>query len=186
MARRSSVEGEFIVVEPPHRLSMTWKPAWDGGNVTTVNYLLEPTEGGTRLTLRHEGFGARDKSCRDHGTGWPRVLGWLDAYLGAAVQSDKPKFFLTRLIPPRPDFPRTMSTEEAAAMAKHAAYCRGLLASGQAVVFGPVADPDGVWGLGVVKAADEAVALAMTDADPVIRSGLGLRYEVVPMISAIM
>ena len=36
------VEGEFIVVEPPHRLSMTWKPAWDGGNVTTVNYLLEP------------------------------------------------------------------------------------------------------------------------------------------------
>ena len=179
------VEGEFIVVEPPHRLSMTWKPAWDGGNVTTVNYLLEPTEGGTRLTLRHEGFGTRDKSCRDHGTGWPRVLGWLDAYLGAAVQSEKPKFFLTRLIPPRPDFPRTMSTEEAAAMAKHAAYCRGLLASGQAVVFGPVADPDGVWGLGVVKAADEAVALAMTDADPVIQSGLGLRYEVVPMISAI-
>ena len=54
-------------------------------------------------------------------------------------------------------------------MAKHAAYCRGLLASGQAVVFGPVADPAGVWGLGVVKAADEAAALAMTDADPVIR-----------------
>ena len=52
-----AVEGEFIVVEPPHRLSMTWKPAWDGGNVTTVTYLLEPTEGGTRLTLRHEGFG---------------------------------------------------------------------------------------------------------------------------------
>jgi len=146
--------------------------------------MLEPTEGGTRLTLRHEGFGAREASCRDHGTGWPRVLGWLGAYLGTATA--RPKFFLTRLIPPRPDFPRTMTTEEAAAMAKHAAYCRGLLASGQAVVFGPVADPAGVWGLGVVKAADEAAALAITDADPIISSGLGLHYEVVPMMSAIV
>jgi uncharacterized protein YciI len=79
-----------------------------------------------------------------------------------------------------------MSSEEAAAMEKHAAYCRGLLASGQAVIFGPVADPGGVWGLGVLKAADESAALAITEADPVIRSGLGLRYEVTPMISAIM
>ena len=54
-----AVEGEFILVEPPHRLSMTWKPGWDGGNVTTVTFLLEPTEEGTRLTLRHEGFGDR-------------------------------------------------------------------------------------------------------------------------------
>jgi hypothetical protein len=42
-----------------------------------------------------------------------------------------------------------------------------------------------VWGLGVIKAADEGAALAITEADPVIRSGLGLRYEVTPMISAI-
>ena len=76
-----------------------------------------------------------------------------------------------------------MSAEEAAAMEKHAAYCRGLLASGQAVIFGPVADPNGVWGLGVVEAADEGEAMAITDADPVILSGLGLRYEVTPMIS---
>jgi len=181
-----SVEGEFILVDPPYRLSMTWKPAWDGGSATTVSYLLEPTESGTRLTLRHEGFGERANSCRDHGTGWPRVLAWLSAYMSADAAVDRPKFFLTRLIPPRPDFPRTMNAEEAAAMAKHAAYCRGLLASGQAVVFGPVADPAGVWGLGVVIAADESAALTMTDADPVIRSGLGLRYEVVPMISAIV
>ena len=62
-----AVEGEFILVEPPHRLSMSWKPGWDGGNVTTVTYLLEPTETGTRLTLRHEGFADRAEPCRDHG-----------------------------------------------------------------------------------------------------------------------
>jgi hypothetical protein len=43
-----------------------------------------------------------------------------------------------------------------------------------------------VWGLGVVKATDEAEAMAITDADPVIKSGLGLRYEVMPMLSAIL
>ena len=181
-----AVEGEFTVVEPPHRLSMTWKPAWDGGNVTTVNYLLEPTEGGTRLTLRHEGFGAREAPAATTAQAGRACSAGSEPISAPPLQSAKPKFFLTRLIPPRPDFPRTMSTEEAAAMAKHAAYCRGLLASGQAVVFGPVADPAGVWGLGVVKAADEAAAMAITDADPVIRSGLGLRYEVVPMISAIV
>ena len=146
-----AVEGEFILVEPPHRLSMSWRPGWDGGNVTTVTFLLEPTEAGTRLTLRHEGFGDRAEPCRDHADGWERVLGWLAGHAGAKADVAGTKYFLTRLIPPRPDFPRTMSEHEATAMGEHAADRRGLLASGQAVVFGPVADPAGVWGLGVAQ-----------------------------------
>jgi len=181
-----AVEGEFILVEPPHRLSMSWKPGWDGGNVTTVTFLLEPTEQGTRLTLRHEGFVERATSCRDHADGWQRVLGWLAGYASPNADMAGMKYFLTRLVPPRPDFPRTMSDQEASAMGEHAAYCRSLLASGRAVVFGPVADPAGVWGLGVVRGTDEAAVWALADADPVIRAGLGLRYEVVPMISAMV
>ena len=53
------VEGEYLEIEPPHRLVMTWKAPWDSGNVTTVTYSLEPTAEGTKLTLRHEGFGNR-------------------------------------------------------------------------------------------------------------------------------
>src|SRR5919109_1773856 len=94
-----AVEGEYLEVDPPRRLVMTWKPGWDEGNVTTVTYLLEAAANGTKLTLRHEGFGDRAQSCSNHASGWPRVFDWLRAYLEPqpALQ-----VFHCRLIPPRP------------------------------------------------------------------------------------
>jgi len=53
------------------------------------------------------------------------------------------------------------------------------------IVFGPVADPKGGWGLGVVRARDEAEVAAFEAGDPVVRSGRGFRYEVLPMVSAV-
>lgn len=72
-----SVGGEFLEVDPPRKLVQTWHAAWDGGERTVITYLLDPIDGGTRLTLRHEGFGERKQSCEDHARGWERVLGWL-------------------------------------------------------------------------------------------------------------
>ena len=79
--RPFSVQGEFLKVEPPRQLVQTWQPDWEGGLVTTLTYRLEPIAGGTRLTLRHEGFGEHRESCQSHGQGWERVLGWLGAYV---------------------------------------------------------------------------------------------------------
>ena len=53
--REFHVQGEYLKVEPPHLLVLTWKAPWDGDNVTTVTYTLEAVDAGTRLTLRHEG-----------------------------------------------------------------------------------------------------------------------------------
>lgn len=79
-----SVEGEYLVVEPPHFVSQTWNPSWDQGGATTITYRLEPlADGGTRVTVHHEGFLGRAESCRSHSEGWTRVLGWLDAYASA-------------------------------------------------------------------------------------------------------
>jgi uncharacterized protein YndB with AHSA1/START domain len=75
-----SVGGEFLEVEPPARLVMTWRADWDGGNVTTIAYRLEPLDGGTRLVVRHTGFAGRVESCQGHADGWERVLGWLAGY----------------------------------------------------------------------------------------------------------
>src|SRR5262245_47193804 len=61
-----SVEGEFLEIDAPRRLVHSWKPEWDGGHVTRVTYRLEPIERGTRVTVRHEGFGDRAESCRNH------------------------------------------------------------------------------------------------------------------------
>jgi len=40
-------------------------------------------------------------------------------------------------------------------MARHADYWRPWVESGQMVIFGPVLDSSGSWGLGVVEADDE-------------------------------
>jgi uncharacterized protein YndB with AHSA1/START domain len=178
-----AVSGEYLEIDPPRRLVMTWKPDWDAGSVTTVTYLLEATEDGTRLTLRHEGFGARADSCRSHSQGWPRVFGWLKAHLQPAAPT---KVFHCRLVPPRPDFAMTLTSEERALMDAHATYWRQLLADGKAVLFGPVADPAGVWGLAILKAADDAAAKMLTDDDPTVKSGRGFSFVVMPMLSAVM
>ena len=80
-----SVGGEFLAVDPPHHVSQTWNPSWDGGHVTTITYRLESlADGGTRVTVHHEGFAGRDESCNAHTEGWQRVLGWVSAYASAA------------------------------------------------------------------------------------------------------
>jgi len=74
------VGGVFVEVEPPLRLVQSWEPSWDPGASTRLTYQLEPIDGGTRLTVRHQGFEGRAASCRGHGEGWEMVLGWLDGY----------------------------------------------------------------------------------------------------------
>jgi uncharacterized protein YndB with AHSA1/START domain len=161
---------------------MTWLAPWDGNATTTVTWRLEPVEEGTRLTLRHEGFAGRPDSCRGHGDGWVRVLDWLGGYL--TTPTAEASYFLCRLIPPRATFPFDMSAEEGAMMGRHADYWRARLGAGGAIVFGPVADPAGPWGLGVLRAADRGAADALLADDPAITSGRGFRYEVLPLMSA--
>lgn len=179
-----SVEGEFLEVVPPRKLVQTWKAAWDGGNVTTITFHLEPIEGGTRLTLWHKGFSGRPESCQGHTQGWERVLGWLARHVTPSAPAAS--YFLCRLIPPRATFPQDMTADEADMMKRHAAYWTGLLQRGTAVVFGPVGDPKGVWGVGIVRAGNDEEVNALRDGDPVITSKSGFRYEILPMMRAVV
>jgi uncharacterized protein YndB with AHSA1/START domain len=74
------VGGEFLEVDPPRKLVQTWRAPWDEDQVTKITYRLESIPEGTRVTVRHEGFGSRRASCDAHAAGWERVLGWLDRY----------------------------------------------------------------------------------------------------------
>ena len=82
------------------------------------------------------------------------------------------KLFLFRLLPPRADFAQTMMPDEQEAMTRHAAYWRQLLDAGRVVVYGPVADPEGVWGLGVVRAVSQAEVVELGEKDPAIAAGV--------------
>ena len=93
--------------------------------------------------------------------------------------------FVFRLIPPRPDFSATMSADERAVMAEHVAYWSELAAAGSVLAFGPVADPAGPYGIGIIVAGDLAAAEALRDADPAVRSGRGFRTEIAPMLALV-
>jgi uncharacterized protein YciI len=79
--------------------------------------------------------------------------------------------FVFRLQAPRPNFALDMTDEEREIMGSHAAYWQPLIEAGQMVVFGPVLDATGSWGLGVVEAEDEDELRAFAAQDPVVTSG---------------
>ena len=58
-------------------------------------------------------------------------------------------------------------------MTRHAEHWRPWVESGQMVIFGPVLDGSGSWGLGVVEADDEEELRAFAADDPVVTTGTG-------------
>ena len=81
--------------------------------------------------------------------------------------------FVFRLIAPRASFAQDMTNEEREIMDLHAAYWQPYRDSGQMVIFGPVIDDSGSWGLGVVQADDEAEVRSFAAGDPFVTSGTG-------------
>jgi uncharacterized protein YndB with AHSA1/START domain len=67
--RPYAIEGEFLEIDPPRKLVHTWLPVGAPFKPTTVSYLLEPIDGGTRITLRHSGIGA-PQVCTNTCIGW--------------------------------------------------------------------------------------------------------------------
>jgi len=79
--------------------------------------------------------------------------------------------FVFRLKAPRPTFALDMTDEEREIMGRHAAHWQPFVDSGQMVVFGPVVDTTGSWGLGVIEAEDEEALRAFAERDPVVVTG---------------
>lgn len=90
-----------------------------------------------------------------------------------ANNQDK-KHFVIKLIPPRPTFHMDMVEKEKDIMKQHAIYWNSFLDKGIVIVFGPVLDPKGVYGLGIVETEDEAQARILFAEDPAVKSGLVL------------
>lgn len=85
--------------------------------------------------------------------------------------------FLIKLTPPRPSFALDMSQEERQLMQQHVAYWTALAEKGVALLFGPVLDPAGSYGIGVVEVANEEDLKLLTANDPVTRSGGLFRHD---------
>ena len=92
------------------------------------------------------------------------------------------KFFAVRLNPSRPDFAQTMTDEEKSIMQQHAAYWRKFMNEGKVIVFGPVLDPNAVYGLGVLSVDDEQEVNDFIASDPANRIN---SYEYYPMLAVV-
>jgi uncharacterized protein YciI len=94
------------------------------------------------------------------------------------------RYFMCRLVPPRPTFAFDMNEQEKAVMQAHAAYMAEHVRTGTVVVCGPVADPAGPYGLGVLRVRDEDELKAFLAKDPAGSSTVGLHWEWLPMLQA--
>ena len=73
---RLTVRGTYRDVQPAKRLSMTWKweeddPKDEYDTVLTIEFA--PVDGGTELTLTHEGF-QKEQNRSNHEYGWTSIL----------------------------------------------------------------------------------------------------------------
>ena len=80
--------GEFVELDPPHRVVFTW--GWEGNDATpstvppgssTIEIELEARDGGTFLRFTHRDL-PNDESGASHGVGWDHYLSRLAAAAG--------------------------------------------------------------------------------------------------------
>jgi uncharacterized protein YciI len=90
------------------------------------------------------------------------------------------KHFFVKLILPRPTFTQDMTDGERSIMNKHIEYWNEKMNIGMVVVFGPVFDPKGGYGMGVIEAENEDEARDFAAGDPAGQAGL-VTYEIYPM-----
>ncbi len=81
--------------------------------------------------------------------------------------------FVLRLQAPRPKFALDMTDKEREIMGLHVAHWQPVIESGQMVVFGPVLDQTGSWGLAVIEFDDEDELRAFAAQDPVVTTKTG-------------
>ncbi|WP_143305446.1 YciI family protein [Chitinophaga vietnamensis] len=89
-------------------------------------------------------------------------------------------YYYYKLIPPRPTFHTDITAAEQEIMNQHIAYWGSLTEQRTAIVFGPVFDPSGVFGIGIIEVSTPEEARQVPEQDPAIRSGT-FKYELFPM-----
>ncbi len=74
-----------------------------------------------------------------------------------------------------------MSGEERALMQQHATYMKHRFVEGGLLVYGPVLDPEGSFGMAVLQVETEEELRSFIANDPTVRAGMN-RYTAAPML----
>lgn len=77
--------GEYLVIDPPHQLSFTWRSPYTGGHASRVDVTLTPRGPSTLLVLLHKRL--PDTTRSSHEGGWVTILERLAALLVTDVSA---------------------------------------------------------------------------------------------------
>lgn len=91
------------------------------------------------------------------------------------------KAYLTKWVPPRDDFLKTITEHEKELFQQHAKWQSDLREARQIVAHGPVVDPAGGYGVAIWEIEDSADITELTAQDPIVQGGVG-HYEHFPML----
>lgn len=84
------VEGEYIAIDPPHRLEFTWNRSQDDGIVWCSNVVKLKFESigknRTRFTLHHALFETAEE-CSNHRFGWTQCINRLAGFVELTAES---------------------------------------------------------------------------------------------------
>jgi hypothetical protein len=89
--------------------------------------------------------------------------------------------FLCKLWPPRKTFAVDMTAEERQVMLAHRDYWLPYVGAGTVIAMGPVADPEGLWGVSIVNAPSREMLETWQSRDPAVLAGRGFTYETFSM-----
>ena len=92
------------------------------------------------------------------------------------------RYFYVKLTPPRATFAQDMSEDEQSTMREHVMYWTALMHQGKALAFGPVLDPNGPYGVGILQVETDEAVDELIDADPA--RGIN-QYEFYPMMALV-
>ena len=90
------------------------------------------------------------------------------------------KHFVLKLNPCRPTFAEDMTDEERSIMQQHVVFWTDLMDKGFVLAFGPVMDPKGIYGLGIIEADNEEQVKTFIANDP---ASIINRYESYEMMA---
>jgi putative oxidoreductase len=86
--------------------------------------------------------------------------------------------FLYKLNAPRTTFPADITPLEADLMQRHAAYWQAQMQLGRLIAIGPVADPQGTYGIAILWLESDLLAKVLGENDPAILAQAGFSFEI--------
>jgi uncharacterized protein len=88
------------------------------------------------------------------------------------------KHFMIKFLPRKPNFVQTMTDEDRKIVVQHHEYWKKYVDSGIALLFGPVFDPKGTFGICIVAVNSATEISTLTENDPASKIH---NYEYYPM-----